>query len=117
MFSFKLSKLRDSNPKSFPLVLALMSVGYIGLACMLLKDRIDEGISLYNQGKCDGAKIVLEESLVTCDELINMKDVGQMGPRKERIWHWKGLALQKLGRDLEAQECFDKSKELGYVEE
>lgn len=114
MFS---SKLRHSNSKSFPLVFALMSVGYIGLACMLLEERINEGISLYKKGKKDEAKIVLDESLVTCDELINMKDVGQMGPRKDLIWHWKGLVLEKLGRATEVKECFDKAKELGYVEE
>jgi len=117
MFLFKLSKLRCSNTKSFPLVFALMSVGYIGFACMILKENIDWGISLYDKGKQDEAKIMLEESLITCDELINMEDIGSLGQPKPRIWHWKGLALQKLGRDTEAKECFDKAKELGYVEE
>jgi len=40
-----------------------------------------------------------------------------MDPNLATAWHDKGLLLQSLGRNKEAQKCFDTAKELGYKEE
>ena len=62
----------------------------------------NKGNSLANLGK-------YEESIACYDRVI------KINPKKVSAWRYKGMVLKKLGEDEEAEKCFSKSKELGFV--
>ena len=48
-----------------------------------------------------------EKALEYCDKALKLE------PNDAEIWNHKGFALDKLGRGNEAQNCFNKAKQLG----
>ncbi|WP_370573816.1 tetratricopeptide repeat protein [Methanomethylovorans sp.] len=39
----------------------------------------------------------------------------ELDPQYAMAWYNKGWALDQLGRNDEAQECYDKAAELGFI--
>jgi tetratricopeptide (TPR) repeat protein len=64
------------------------------------EDWWDKGVALYYSGKND-------EAIECYDEAI------RLDPKYAMAWHYKGLALNALGRTIEAEAAFAKAKELG----
>jgi len=61
-----------------------------------------KGTALYHLGKYN-------ESIQYFDKVI------ELAPMYYRSYHYKGRALQDLGREAEADELFARSKELGGI--
>ena len=64
---------------------------------------ISKGIALFSQRKYD-------EAMTCFDKAI------EIDPNNADAWNGKGHALAFLGRNTEAQECFNKAEALGYKE-
>jgi tetratricopeptide (TPR) repeat protein len=93
---------------------------------LTFKENYDEALNAYSKaieinpqlatawcGK--GGVIILlqgnyEEAILAYNKAI------EMDPRYADAWHNKGNALMLLGRTEDANEAFDKAKELGYIE-
>lgn len=64
-----------------------------------IKDLVEKGQSLMDDGKFDDALGFFEQAL-----LLNQNDPD--------LWNYKGIALRSLGRYEESMECFNKSLEI-----
>lgn len=64
-----------------------------------IKDLVEKGHSLMDDGKFDDALGFFEQAL-----LLNQTDPD--------LWNYKGIALRSLGRYEESMECFNKSLEI-----
>jgi len=64
-----------------------------------IKDLVEKGQSLMDNGKFDDALGFFEQAL-----LLNQNDPD--------LWNCKGVALRSLGRYEESMECFNKSLEI-----
>ncbi len=64
-----------------------------------IKDLVNEGQSLMDDGKFDEALGFFEQAL-----LLDQNDPD--------LWNYKGVALRSLGRYEESMECFNKSLEI-----
>jgi len=64
-----------------------------------IKDLVEKGQSLMDDGKFDDALGFFEQAL-----LLNQTDPD--------LWNYKGIALRSLGRHEESMECFNKSLEI-----
>ena len=64
-----------------------------------IKDLVEKGQSLMDDGKFDDALGFFEQAL-----LLNQDDPD--------LWNCKGVALRSLGRYEESMECFNKSLEI-----
>lgn len=64
-----------------------------------IKDLVEKGQSLMDDGKFDDALGFFEQAL-----LLNQTDPD--------LWNYKGIALRSLGRYEESMECFNKSLEI-----
>lgn len=64
-----------------------------------IKDLVEKGQALMDDGKFDDALGFFEQSL-----LLNQTDPD--------LWNYKGVALRSLGRYEESMECFNKSLEI-----
>lgn len=64
-----------------------------------IKDFVEKGQALMDDGKFDDALGFFEQAL-----LLNQTDPD--------LWNYKGVALRSLGRYEESMECFNKSLEI-----
>lgn len=64
-----------------------------------IKDLVEKGQALMDDGKFDDALGFFEQAL-----LLNQTDPD--------LWNNKGIALRSLGRYEESMECFNKSLEI-----
>jgi tetratricopeptide (TPR) repeat protein len=64
-----------------------------------IKDLVEKGQALMDDGKFDDALGFFEQAL-----LLNQTDPD--------LWNYKGVALRSLGRYEESMECFNKSLEI-----
>ena len=64
-----------------------------------IKDLVNEGQSLMDDGKFDEALGFFEQAL-----LLDQNDPD--------LWNYKGVTLRSLGRYEESMECFNKSLEI-----
>lgn len=101
-----------------------------------VKDWVNRGITLYNQGKYDEAikcydkaielnpqaaevwynkGTVFSKNLSRYGEAIQCFDKAiELNPQYIDAWYNRGQALKALGRTTEADAAFAKAKELGY---
>ena len=104
-------------------------------------DKIDEADEWYNRGVALQDKEKYEEAIVCYDNAIKLNPKNSAAPRNNKgnslyalekyeeaitchdetirlnpedptAWYNKGIALKKLGRDEEAEQCFAKAREL-----
>lgn len=83
-----------------------------------------KGNALFNQGKnsedvklcvkCHLCPVLSEafyEDAIKCyDKAISID------PQLKEAWYGKGVTLDKLGKSMDAKECFEKARKLGYLD-
>ena len=76
-----------------------------------------EGIALDKLGKYEEAIQAYDEAIGITQQMADKSELiaaGKYINPSGQMWNAKGLALQALGRNTEAQAAFAKAKELGY---